>query len=60
MSDWIIIPTIGENKKCLKPPTRIVFSTGHPFHDGNCLALALEVLRGLKVELKNLTDMGEN
>ena len=21
-SDWIIIPTIGENKKCSKPPTR--------------------------------------
>jgi hypothetical protein len=20
-SDWIIIPTIGENKKCSKPPT---------------------------------------
>jgi hypothetical protein len=23
-SDWIIIPTIGENKKCSKPPTRDV------------------------------------
>jgi hypothetical protein len=23
-SDWIIIPTIGENKKCSKPPTRSI------------------------------------
>ena len=22
-SDWIIIPTIGDNEKCLKPPTSI-------------------------------------
>jgi hypothetical protein len=27
-SDWIIIPTIGENNKCSKPPTRVGFSGG--------------------------------
>jgi hypothetical protein len=26
-SDWIIIPTIGENKKCSKPPTRLGISS---------------------------------
>jgi len=28
-SDWIIIPTIGENKKCSKPPTRAVITEKH-------------------------------
>ena len=44
------------------------FSAGHPFHDGNDgntrakarRTLALEVLHGLKVELKNLTERGEH
>ena len=26
-SDWIIIPAIGENKKCSKPPTSIIIYT---------------------------------
>jgi hypothetical protein len=26
-SDWIIIPTIGENKKCSKPPIRLYSKT---------------------------------
>jgi hypothetical protein len=33
-SDWIIIPTIGENKTCSKPPTRygweLLAPTGSP------------------------------
>ena len=33
-SDWIIIPTIGENKKCSKPPTRDLgpLATTQPAH----------------------------
>jgi len=29
-SDWIIIPTIGENKKCSKPPTSNVYDKPWP------------------------------
>ena len=48
-SDWIIIPTIGENKKCSKPPTR-----NRPWDDKFlCFFLHIYLVGGAIAILKN-------
>ena len=48
-SDWIIIPTIGENKKCSKPPTR-----NRPWDDKFlCFFLHIYLVGGAITILKN-------
>ena len=53
-SDWIIIPTIGENKTCSKPPTSFFLDDSPSSHLGAC-ALASAPKSKLFCNVKSLT-----